>query len=142
MRAHLACRSLLLLGVNLALAAAAVPALADDVVSLDVAQQARIGSLVLPPGTYVIRSKFSRENRNVLMVWSGNEAKFLGYVLANYTTSSATTPSDEFVYDGKDGQVVKAWKVAWKGSVYHFSAAPEPAALAGQAKTGSIVAAR
>ncbi len=142
MRAHLTRRSLLLLGAILALAAAATPALADDVVALDVAQQVRIGSLVLEPGTYLIRSRSSAENRNVLTVWSRNEEKFFGYVLANYATSMPTIPEDEFVFDGKDGRVVRAWKVAWKGTVYHFRPALEPTALAGRERAGSIVAAR
>ncbi len=119
-----------------------VPALADDVVVFDAAQQVQIGSLLLEPGTYLIRSSSSMENRNVLTVWSRDEDKFFGYVLANYSPWSERIPDHRVVYDEKGGRVIKAWKVAWKGTTYVFSSAPVSTALASRGKAGSVVAAR
>lgn len=140
MRVPLKWLSLVVFGVFVAIVG--VPALADDVVVFDAAQQVRIGSLVLPPGTYVIRSSFSMENRNVLTVWSRDEEKFFGYVLANYSTRSERIPEHQVVYDEKGGRIIKAWKVAWKGTTYIFSSAPVSTALASRGKAGSVVAAR
>ncbi|MFI5181993.1 MAG: hypothetical protein ACHQPI_11415 [Thermoanaerobaculia bacterium] len=125
------------------LAITGAPALADDVVVFDATQQVRIGSLVLEPGTYLIRSSFSMENRNVLTVWSRDEEKFFGYVLATYASSSKPkSPTDQLVFDGADGRTIREWIVAWKGSGYAFSPAKVSPALAARGKAGSAVAAR
>jgi len=140
MRVPLKWLSLALFGALVAVVA--VPAFADDVVAFDAAQQVRIGSLVLEPGTYVIRSSSSKENRNVLTVWSRDEEKFFGHVLANYSFWSERIPEDQIVYDEKGDRIIRAWKVAWKGSTYTFSSAPVSTALASRGKAGSVVAAR
>ncbi|HQR45630.1 MAG TPA: hypothetical protein PLB02_04155 [Thermoanaerobaculia bacterium] len=132
--------SLLAFGALLAILGA--PAVADDVLVFDVTTPVQIGSLVLEPGTYLIRSGFSRENRNVLTVWSRDEEKFFGYVLANYSSWRERIPEDQLDFDGKDGRVIKAWTVAWKGHTYSFSSAPVSTALASRGKAGSVVAAR
>jgi hypothetical protein len=132
--------SLLVCAASLALARA--PALADDVVNLDVPQQVRIGPLVLEPGSYVIRSRSAMENRNVLAVWTAGERTFVGFLPATYSTSKTASPTNEFVCDGKDGRVIRAWNVGRRGTTYSFSSAPESTALAARGNAGSVVAAR
>jgi hypothetical protein len=140
MRVPMKWLSLVVFGALVAIPGA--PALADDVFVFDAAQQVRIGPLVLEPGTYLIRSSSSMENRNVLTVWSRDEEKFFGYVLANYSTRSEKLPEHRVVYDEKGGRTIKAWNVAWKGSTYIFSSAPVSTDLASRGKAGSVVAAR
>jgi hypothetical protein len=133
--------SLLAFGAFLAILAA--PAVADDVLVFNASDQTRIGALVLEPGSYLIRSDSSMETRNVLTVWSADEKKFFGFVLANYTSSSKKDgPAHQLVFDGKDDRTIKAWTVAWRGTTYIFSSAPESTALARRGKAGTVVAAR
>ncbi len=127
------------------LAIAGASALADDVLIFNASHETRIGSLVLPPGSYLIRSDSSMETRNVLTVWSVDEKKFFGYVLATYASSSkGKSSTDQLVFDGADGRTIREWIVAAKGSGYAFSPAPVPTALAkkGRGKAGEVVAAR
>ncbi len=134
---------LLILACAAFVALVGAPALADDVVIFDVSNQVRIGSLVLEPGTYLIRSSSARQDRNVLAVWSPDEDTFYGFVLANYASfSKKSAPEHQLVFDGNDSHVIKAWTVAWRGSTYFFSAAPVSTAPASRGKAGSVVAAR
>ncbi len=117
---------LILIACGALLAAVGVPALADDVVVFDVSQQARIGSLVLDPGSYVIRSDTTQTTRSVVTVWNAAETSFIGFVLATCSPMEGPIPADVLVY-GDDGRTITAWNVARKGTTYTFSAAPPPA---------------
>jgi len=129
--------------LGLFLAAAGAPALGDDVLLFDVTDQMRIGSVVLDPGTYALRSSHARQDRNVLTLWSADEGKYLGCVLAHFSPGSRRNgPTDAIVFAGADGKVVKSWSVASKGRSYLFGAAPASPALAGRGNPGSVVAAR
>ena len=125
------------------LAIAGAPALADDVLVFRASHQIQIGSLVLEPGSYLIRSDSSMETRNVLTVWSANGKKFFGFVLALYPSSSRLkSPTDQLVFDGADGRTLREWIVASRGSGYIFSPVKVSPALATRGTAGAFVAAQ
>jgi hypothetical protein len=114
---------------------AAAPALADDQVLVTADQPIRIGSLLLGPGDYALRSDSSRGTRNVLSVTSPDGKTFYGLVLANFDVApEAKLPSDRLVFDEADGKTLRSWVVAWRGATYLFQPGPVPPALAAKVR--------
>ena len=117
------------------LVSAAPAARADDVAVVTASQQIRVGSLVLGPGAYLLRSDSSMGTRNVILVSSLDEKTFHGLVLANHDCSpSLVGPEDRLVFDEADGRTLRTWIVGWRGVGYFLSPAPVSPALAARAR--------
>ena len=128
-----------------ALLAIVAPALADDVVAVTADQPTRIGSLVLEPGSYLLHSDSSMGTRNVLMVTSLDEKKFVGYVFANFDCCrELKAPVDRLELDEAGVRTLRSWTVAWRGAAYYFSPSPVSPAMAARvpARAGTRVATR
>lgn len=134
--------ALALFGALLVLAAA--PAVADDdILSINVNQQTRLGPLVLEPGDYYLIADMSRANHRLVLVMSHDLTRLHGLVLAQpeYCVRYRGR-ANGLLFGASDWNRLEGWVVGDKGFGYSFTTAPVPAAMAarGRQRAAAITA--